>query len=111
MEKEYYVYAYVRLDTNTFFYIGKGKNNRYIRLDNRKQHFMNIFNSVDCAVEILYDNLTEKDSFKLEIETIEDLVFNEGYSIDIPNFCEKNEICNLVNCTWGGEGTSGYSVE
>ena len=25
MENIYYVYAYIRLDTNTYFYIGKGK--------------------------------------------------------------------------------------
>ena len=46
-EKIYYVYAYIRLDTNTFFYIGKGKDNRYLRLDNRKEHFMNIFNTTE----------------------------------------------------------------
>ena len=44
MENIFYVYGYIRLDTNTYFYIGKGKNNRCKRLDNRKQHFMNIFN-------------------------------------------------------------------
>ena len=41
-ERKYYVYGYIRLDTNTYFYIGKGKDNRYLRLDNRKQHFMNV---------------------------------------------------------------------
>ena len=45
-ERKYYVYGYIRLDTNSYFYIGKGKDNRYLRLDNRKSHFMNIFNNV-----------------------------------------------------------------
>ena len=108
---EFYVYGYVRLDTNTYFYIGKGKNNRYLRLDNRKPHFLNIINKTNVAVEILYDNLTEEEAFELEQSTIEDLVFNEGYSIDIPNYnCTKSE-SNLVNLTWGGDGTCGYSVQ
>ena len=112
MENNYYVYGYLRLDTNTYFYIGKGKNNRYKRLDNRNQHFMNILNKEECAVEILYDNLTEEEAFKLEKETIEDLVFNEGYSIDIKNYNDNVTNKNhLVNCTWGGEGTSGLSLK
>lgn len=107
----FYVYGYIRLDTNTYFYIGKGHDNRYLRTDNRKPHFLNILNSVDVCVEILYYNLTEEESFELERETIEDLVFIEGYSIDIPNFqCTKSE-CNLVNLTWGGDGSCGYSVK
>ena len=38
-EKIYYVYAYVRLDTNTYFYIGKGKNNRYLKGTTNKDHY------------------------------------------------------------------------
>ena len=111
MENEYYVYGYIRLDTNTYFYIGKGKDNRYLRLDNRKQHFMNIINKVPCVVEILYNNLTEEEAFQLEVDTIYDLVFNEGYSIDIKGIKKNTNGCHLVNCTWGGEGTSGLSVK
>ena len=111
MENKYYVYGYIRLDTNTYFYIGKGKDNRYLRLDNRKQHFMNIYNKVECVVEILYDNLTEEEAFQLEVDTIYDLVFNEGYSIDIKGIKKNTNGCHLVNCTWGGEGSSGLSVK
>ena len=111
LNRIYYVYGYIRLDTNTYFYIGKGKNKRCERLDNRKEHFMNIFNKVECCYEILYDNLNEEEAFELEISTIEDLVFNEGYSIDIPNYkCSKSKTSNLVNLTWGGDGTTGYHV-
>ena len=38
----YYIYGYIRLDTNTYFYIGKGKGNRYKRIDIRSLHFKNI---------------------------------------------------------------------
>lgn len=82
-ENKYYVYGYIRLDTNTYFYIGKGKNNRYLNIDNRSNHFKNILNKTNCVVEILYKNLTEKEAFQLEMDTIDDLVFNEGYGIDI----------------------------
>lgn len=111
MEDKYYVYGYIRLDTNTYFYIGKGKNDRCFRLDNRKEHFKNILNKVDCVVEILYDNLTEEEAFQLEVDTIYDLVFNEGYSIEIKGIKKNREGNHLVNCTWGGEGTSGLSIK
>ena len=108
-EKRYYVYAYKRLDKNSYFYIGKGTGKRYCEhYTGRNQHFKNIINSVDYVVEFLYDNLSEYEAHKLEIETINDLVFNEGYSIEIKGY---NQISDkyLVNQTWGGEGVSGYT--
>ena len=107
MENNYYVYAYVRLDTNTYFYIGKGKCGRCFVLNNRSEYFMNIINKVDCAIEILYDNLTEDEAFQLEVDVIYDLVFNEGYSIEIKGIDKNTNGQHLVNCTWGGEGASG----
>ena len=107
--KNYYVYGYIRLDTNTYFYIGKGKNRRQFVLKDRSMHFMNILNKVDCVVEILHDNLTEEEAFQLEEDTIYDLVFNEGYSIEINNNLDDDfKNYHLVNCSWGGEGSSGY---
>ena len=111
MENCYYVYQYIRLDNGTIFYVGKGKNNRYLRLDSRNKHFTNILNSVECAVEIIYDNLTEREALDLEMQTIHELVFNEGYSIDIHGFNDKSNTNYLTNCTWGGEGTSGFSMK
>lgn len=104
MENKYYVYGYVRLDTNTYFYIGKGKNKRYLNIKDRSKHFKNIINKTECAVEILYENLTEDEAFELEKQLIDDLVFHEGYGIDIQGI--ENKDYYLVNCTWGGEGAS-----
>lgn len=114
MENNYYVYGYIRLDNNSYFYIGKGKRysscqTRYLDLSHRNKHFINIINKVPCAVEILYDNLTEEDASRLECETIEDLVFIEGYSIEVKGI--KKEDFHLVNQTWGGEGASGRIVK
>lgn len=106
--KRFYVYAYVRLDNNTYFYIGKGTGKRYRELwTGRTKHFQNIINSIPCAIEILYDNLTEEESLMIEQEVIEDLVFNEGYTMEFDT--EKNiNGLHLINCTYGGEGISGY---
>ena len=103
-ERKYYVYGYIRLDTNTYFYIGKGKNNRW-RSNQRNNWFKKIMNKCQCVCEILYDNLTEEEAFRLEEDAIYDLVFNEGYGINIKGI--ENEDYYLINCTWGGEGASG----
>ena len=107
-EKRFYVYGYIRLDTNTYFYIGKGTGKRYRELyTGRTTHFKNILKSTQCVVEILYDNLTEEESLILEQDIIEDLVFNEGYTMEFDE--ERNEHSyHLINCTYGGEGISGY---
>ena len=108
-ERNYYVYAYTRLDTNTFFYIGKGKGDRYKRIDCRSKHFKRICNKVDCVVEIIKDNLTEDEALELEQKMIEQLTFEEGYSIELDQYKNFNKDgSHLVNMTYGGEGISGY---
>lgn len=109
-ERRYYVYGYIRLDTNSYFYIGKGTGIRYKRIDLRSNHFKNIINKVDCVVEIIKDNLTEKEALELECELIQQLVFEEGYTMEFDDYKDKNKngINHLVNNTYGGEGISGY---
>lgn len=106
--RDFYVYGYIRLDTNSYFYIGKGKRNRYKDTEHRNPHFKNIINNVKTVVEIICDDLTEEEAFELEITIIEDLIFNEGYSIEIKDYCERNEGYHLVNQSFGGEGSSGF---
>ncbi|HLO11533.1 MAG TPA: NUMOD3 domain-containing DNA-binding protein [Pseudoneobacillus sp.] len=94
MEDKYYVYEYIRLDTNEPFYIGKGSGDRW-RIRNRgKCHFTNICNKVPVAVIILHDNLDEKTAFEYECWYIWQLRDIQGYS--------------LINGTDGGEGLAGY---
>lgn len=108
---DYYVYAYWRLDTNEIFYIGKGKNNRWKHLEdyNRNPHFIRIINKHPVACEIIKDNLTEEQAHEIECWLINELVFKYGYSIDIPGNRSSEKGYHLVNCTWGGEGTSGMN--
>lgn len=106
----YYVYIYWRLDTNEPFYIGKGHDNRW--KDTRREynkHFMNIINKHLIAVTIEMNNLTEEQAFYWEEKIIETLVFEYGFSIDIPNNRSNNHYRHLVNMTWGGEGASGHN--
>lgn len=106
---DFYVYVYYRLDTNEIFYIGKGRNDRWRRLSKRSDHFKKIINKYDVACEILYDNLKENEAHDIECWLIHELVFEYGYSIDIPNNRSKEEGSHLVNATWGGEGASGIN--
>lgn len=106
MDNVYYVYGWIREDYNSFFYIGKGKGDRYKVLQGRSKHFLNIINSTPCRVEFLGSNLTEEEAFKLEIDTIDHLINEENYSISNENK-KRNKGKHLVNQTYGGEGASG----
>lgn len=110
MTNDYYVYIYYRLDTNEPFYVGKGKGDRWKRLDREhNKHFMRIINKISIAVVIEKVNLTEDEAFYWEEEIIKQLVFEYGFSIDIPNNRSNDHYCHLVNKTWGGEGASGHN--
>lgn len=110
MEKKvFYVYGWIREDYNTYFYIGKGFNNRKDKISCRTPHFQNILNHTSCHNVIIQEGLTEQEALDLEVQIIKDLVENQGYSIEVPNFGKKNTGKHLVNQTWGGEGTSGFT--
>lgn len=88
MEKKFYVYKHVRLDTGLVFYIGKGHGKRAWSSKNRNPYWNNIA-KLGYSVELVKTNLTEEESFSLEIEMI------------------KLHKSTLVNMTEGGEGSSG----
>lgn len=103
-EKTFYVYAYFRLDNNSFFYIGKGKGKRCYSKQGRPKHFTNIIKKVPYVIVILYNTLNEEMAFKLEKEVIENLIEN-NYSIDIKGYRKKEK--HLTNQCWGGKGGLG----
>ena len=105
----YYVYIYWRLDINEPFYVGKGKEKRWKELYRKNLHFKNIVNKYPIVVTIEKYNLTENEAFYWEEKIIQILVFEYGFSIDIPSNRSDDHYCHLVNKTWGGEGVSGHN--
>jgi len=96
----FYVYEWIRLDTNEPFYVGKGQGDRAYSLKYRNKHFHNIVNKVgleNCAVVILHDNLTENEALEIECWYIHQYKYLGPY--------------NLTNITDGGEGLSNPSEE
>lgn len=92
---DYYVYVWIRKDTNKVFYVGKGHKNRYKDMRMRNQYFLNVVNKVgidNIEIKIIEKNLTEKEAFEKEI-----------YYIDY-----YSKISPLTNMTKGGEGSSDW---
>ena len=104
----YYVYKHVRLDNNTCFYIGKGKNGRK-DYPNRNPTHDSICKKHGYKVVTIKKGLNEKEAFKLEADLINCYVFKMGYGICIKGHMNNNNKF-LTNMTWGGEGTSGIKL-
>lgn len=104
-KKDYYVYEYIRLDNNSVFYVGKGKDKRIYGRKNK--HAEKIINKVPTACYIVKDNLTEDEAHQLECYLIYQYVFEEGYGINTKGNKIESGMPYLTNMTWGGEGSSG----
>lgn len=89
---EYYVYEYIRLDTNEPFYVGKGKRRRWKDIKGRNEWFIKVINKCDVVVNILHDNLDENIALDFECWYIHEYKYIIGY--------------DLVNITDGGESTA-----
>lgn len=90
-EPIFYVYLHKRLTDGSVFYVGKGKNKRAWTKKSRNNHWSNVVKKHGgFDVEIVVDNLTEQESFRVEAEQI------AIYGID-----------NLTNQTLGGISTTG----
>src|ERR1700734_3825449 len=67
---DYYVYRYIRLDTNMPFYVGKGKGKRAKNVRNHNKLCKNIAKKHDLNIEFIMENLTEDQAFVKEKEFI-----------------------------------------
>lgn len=83
----FYVYEHLKPNTGEVFYIGKGSKNRAYETRSRNNHWTNIVNKYGLEVNIIYNNLTNKEAGQKEIDLI------EFYGLD-----------NLCNMTQGGDG-------
>ena len=90
---DYYVYEWVRLDTNEPFYVGIGRGDRYreARDTRRNKYFMRVYNKHedDCVIHILHNNLTKEVACDYECWYINEYKYVIGY--DMCNICDGGE--------------------
>lgn len=67
----YYVYEWYFVDTGKVFYVGKGKDRRYLEKKDRNQMFKNYVKKFHCMSRKLLEGLTEEEAYAKEIEIIE----------------------------------------
>ena len=91
----FYIYRYIRLDTNTPFYIGKGKGHRASGINKHNEYCKNIAKKFGFRIEYIMNYISEDQAFAKEVEFIS-LYKSYGW-------CE-------ANFTDGGEGRSGYQL-
>ncbi|MAX51413.1 MAG: hypothetical protein CMH22_05495 [Methylophaga sp.] len=105
IEREYYLYRHIRMDTNEPFYIGMGtKVKKYSSLtteyrraydtNRRNKNWKSVVASTDYIVEILYESYDKNVIYKKEKEFIKkygrkDL--NQGSLVNLTNGGEKNK--------------------
>lgn len=89
----FYVYQHRRLDNQSVFYVGKGKDKRAFNVLKRSEHWKRVFNKCGREVDFIVTNETEEFCFLVEREVI-DVYKKRGIA--------------LVNATDGGEGSAGY---
>jgi hypothetical protein len=92
---KYYIYLHIKLDTGEPFYVGKGKDSRYLSKTSRSTHWKNIVNKHEYDTIFLETNLSNDEAFENEIYWIKRIG-----RFDLGNG-------PLINFTDGGEGTSG----
>jgi hypothetical protein len=66
----YYVYKHINKNTNEVFYIGKGSFDRAYSINSRNLYWKEYTKENEYIVEIVNDNLTEEESFKIELDLI-----------------------------------------
>lgn len=91
LNNDFYVYEWYNVDTGEIFYVGKGRKDRYKNTKNRNEYFKNYYNKYKCESRKVKENLTEEESFNLEIELIKEY--------------KKQGMCKC-NITDGGEGST-----
>lgn len=89
----FYVYAHIRPDNGSIFYIGKGRKSRAWKVHGRNRHWSSVVAKHGFEVKIIDSGLSEREAFDLEIKKISEI-----------------GIENLCNYSLGGEGSSGYKL-
>lgn len=86
-KNKYYVYEWYIKNTDEVFYVGKGSGKRAWQLK-ENSYFLKMYNTHNCDVRIIINNLTEDEAFNKEIDTI--------------SYYRNNTNCRLTNVADGG---------
>jgi hypothetical protein len=67
----YYVYVWIRMDTNKIFYVGYGTRYRISNISSRSEKFKQILNelkrnNIKFDKQIIFDNLSRSDAMDIE---------------------------------------------
>lgn len=84
-ENKYYVYEQYDVNTNEILYVGKGCGGRWKDLRSRNKKFWEYYNTHQCDVRKIQENMNEDDTYKLEKEKIAE------YSLISPILCNIDE--------------------
>ena len=79
--KDFYVYGWFNADWKCYFYIGKGKQDRYKEMRSRGGSFTAIVKNWECFPVILIDDLTEEEAWYMEDSLKQEFIFERGYPI------------------------------
>ena len=90
----FYVYQHLKADTGEIFYVGKGMGRRAHDSYHRSKYWKNIVAKHGVIVEFIQAHITEPESIRIEIATIDKY---------------RKQGLQIINMTDGGDGTSGYS--
>ena len=79
--RDYYVYGWFNLDWKAYFYIGRGRGDRYKTVTGRSKAFKAIISHWNCEPCILVDGLTLEEAEFLEKNRKHYLLFTAGHPI------------------------------
>lgn len=94
-EEGFFTYAHFRKSDGRIFYIGKGRNNRHLKKDNRNEYWRRTVLKHGLSVEKLAIWETEKEAFE-----------HEKFLI----WCFRDMGVQLANLTSGGDGLANPSI-
>lgn len=122
MEKIYYVYIHIRLDTGSIFYVGKGKGRRAKTKWSRNIWWKRVTDKTDWISAIVQENMSESDAYLLEMWLIAKLrhegvvlcnIGDGGEGMSSPNFslrkpvnCSNGMRFDMIGCAAKWAGTS-----
>ena len=103
-ERRYYVYAYIDIDMDDVFYIGKGTAYRINKMYHHNKNCRNYANTHNYKSFIILDYLSEQQAYYIENKLVAHFINECDYGIDIDGYRNPFSIHHLYTQQFGGEG-------